>query len=256
MNTDGHLTPEERLAYWQRSLAPGDLLAASDHLEQCEICRTELLRARPARFDSEPVSFEELAAAASGELDPLAQRRINRSPRSAAELEDLEHFRDEMNDLPPHDYSLGEMATASRTSWILPIAAGLALGFAFLWWNTSERNATRGLVLRDAGEQMVIRQNGEVPAVGPLPEELQSAVRAATSLGKAPLPRFSRSYGRRLAPWREVETLPVTSRPSRQSARSSRPRSRFSAGPAYRARPVTGSIWCAGAVARSSPVRR
>lgn len=188
MNTDGHLTPEERLAYWQRGLAPGDLLAVSDHLEQCEDCRAELLHSQPRRFDSKPVSFEELAAAASGELDPLAQRRITRTPKAAAELEDLKRFRDEMNDLPPHAYSLGEMPTGSRTSWILPIAAGLALGFAFLWWNTSERNATRGLVLRDNGRQIVIRQNGEVPAVGPLPEELQSAVRGAMSLGKASLP--------------------------------------------------------------------
>ena len=92
MNTDGHLTREERLAYWQRNLTPGEILAVSDHLEQCESCRAELLRARPPRFDSEPVSFEALAAAASGELDPLAQLGITQRAQSAMELEDLERF--------------------------------------------------------------------------------------------------------------------------------------------------------------------
>lgn len=187
MNTTGHLTSADRLAYWQRTLSPAELLAVSDHLERCESCRAELRREQPA--PAAPADYEMLAAAVSGELDPLTQHRLTQSPASAAELEDLRRFRDEMNELPPLDYSLGdELPSRSRTSWILPIAAGLALGFAFLWWSTSEHKTARGLVLRDAGRQIVVRPDGEVPAVGPLPEELQSAVRAATSSGKAPLP--------------------------------------------------------------------
>lgn len=191
MNQNGHLTSDERTAYWQRTLAPPALFEVCDHLQECARCRAELLAGKPAAASGEAVPYEELAAWMEEELDPPLRRdlggRIAQSPQASAELADLLRFRDEMNETPAHDYSLEESPAMTRSSWILPIAAGLALGLAFLWWNSTERNSVRGLALNDAGKHIVVRQDGQVPALGALPPDLQQAVYEATSLGKIPL---------------------------------------------------------------------
>jgi len=190
MNEDGHLTTAERAAYWQQSLAPGELLELSDHLQECALCREELLQTRPKTESDEGVSYEECLAWMDGTLDPLARRalanRIAESPRASAALVDLLRFRDEMNELPAHDYSLADADASSRGLWILPLAAGLVLGLSFLWLTTVQHNR-RGVVLHDGGQQLFVRQDGAVPALGMLPPELQNAARAAAG-GKLNLP--------------------------------------------------------------------
>ncbi len=192
MNADDHLSPDELIAYGQRTLAPAALLPASDHLASCERCRAALREANPLPAETEAATYEELAAAVSGEADPLARRRLRQSRQSVAELADLLAFRDEMDALPAFDYSLGEEPARSRASWILPIAAGLAFAFALFWLNSSGRQASRGLVLHDAGKKIVVRQDGTVPALGPLSEGLRDAVRVAASSGKVELPPLVR----------------------------------------------------------------
>ena len=125
-------------------------------------------------------AYEEYVAWLEGSLDPLARRdlaeRLAQSPRAAAELADLRRFSEEMDDLPAHDYMPAEGAMPSRSTWILPIAAGLALGLGFLWFSTAQQD--RGSVtLRDSGRKLVVKRNGSVPAVGALPVELQQALR-------------------------------------------------------------------------------
>src|SRR5438105_10706324 len=136
-----HLTTDERAAYWQRTLAPDALLEISDHLQVCAACREQLRRAKSeAKADKiGDVSYEEFVDWMEHRLDASARpelaERITRSPKASAELADLLRFRSELDELPPHDWSLAEPRSASFGGrWILPLAAGLALGFVFLWW--------------------------------------------------------------------------------------------------------------------------
>ncbi|MEO5719485.1 MAG: hypothetical protein ABIR29_13070, partial [Chthoniobacterales bacterium] len=190
MKAENHLTSEERAAYWQGTLGPQALLDLSDHLQECAPCREELLGTRP-RAETKELSYEELAAWMAGSLEPPARHalaeRIAASPQSSAALVDLLRFRDEMDELAPRNFSSVETSSSSKSRWILPLAAGLALGAAFLWLTTIQQNR-RGLALSDAGQQIIVRQNGTVPALGPLPPELQNALREATSLGQVTLP--------------------------------------------------------------------
>ncbi len=153
MNAQDHLTSEECTAWWERKLSPGRLLEATDHLRECAVCRDELLRARAAK---------------------------------SSELPGFEGFRTDVNRLPVCDDSLAD-AAPSRSSWILPIAAGLALGFAFLWWNNLQLQS-RGAALNDAGQRVVVRQDGTVPALGALPEDLRQAMEEAVSSGTIKMP--------------------------------------------------------------------
>ncbi|HEV8423189.1 MAG TPA: hypothetical protein VGQ40_07580 [Chthoniobacterales bacterium] len=189
MNAQRHLTSEECAAWWERTLEPKRLLETSDHLQACAVCREELLGARPAKTSNAGVSYEEFVAWMEGNVDPIGRRdlreRLNNSPGASAELADLRRFREEMNQLPAHDYSLAE-AAPGRSSWILPIAAGLAVSLAFLWWNNTQFER-RGVALQDAGKRIVVGEDGSVLALGPLPEDLRHALREAISLGRAPI---------------------------------------------------------------------
>ncbi|HEY2801924.1 MAG TPA: hypothetical protein VGI85_15135 [Chthoniobacterales bacterium] len=212
MDKHGHLTSEEREAYWERTLAPAALVEVSDHLQSCVECREELRRQRPPAIRSdEPVAYEDLLALMEENLDPLTRRdlaeRINSSPKAAAELADLLRFREQMDRLPSRDYALDEEASG-RFSWVLPIAAGLALGFAFFWWSSMEHRVHSGIVLRDAGESIVVRPSGAVPALGPLPPDLQNAVHAAASgeLKLSPTVKGLRATSETLAGGRSAAT--------------------------------------------------
>jgi hypothetical protein len=197
MNETGHLTSEARAAYWERTLAPQALLEVSDHLQECTSCRQELLRDKPpfglTGSGAESISYEELVAWMEGDLEPAARRelaeRISNSSRTSIELVNLLRFRDEMNELPAGAYS---PAAPPRSiwgpTWVLPLAAGLALGLAFLWLTTIGRERSGRVAFVDQGKQLVVRQNGAIPVLGELPDDLQQAVRDAVSLGRITLP--------------------------------------------------------------------
>lgn len=190
MSLERHLTNEERAAYWAGSLAPRTLLEVSDHLQDCAACREDLARARPQVEGKQNVSYEELVAWIDNTLDPLARRkvaeRLSASPQSSVALVNLLRFRDEMDELPANDYSASKAPASSNSRWILPLAAGLTLGLAFLWLTTIQQNR-RGLALNDGGQRLVVRPNGNIPALGALPPELQEAVRKATATGEPTL---------------------------------------------------------------------
>ena len=203
MNAQRHLTNEERAAWWQGALAPDLLLEVSDHLQSCESCRVALRNTtKPAGLSGSAAqpgmsspSYEELVAWMEGELDPLARRelrqRLAASTAASAELEDLHRFREEMRRLPPREYSPA-YAGMPRASWILPIAAGLALGLAFIWWNSLSQNGA-GIALRDAGKSLVVRQDGTVRGLGPLPAAFERTI--------------ANAFAGKVAPPEEVEKL-------------------------------------------------
>jgi hypothetical protein len=186
MNAQRHLTSEECAAWWERKLRPKRLLETSDHLQDCAACREQLLRARPAKTSNAGVTYEEFVALMEGNVDPMERRdlreRLTNSPRASDELADLQRFREEMDQLTAHDYSLAEGAPGS-SSWILPVAAGIAIGLAFLWWNNTQFGS-RGVALQDAGKRIVISNDGSVLALGSLPENLRHALQEAISLGQ------------------------------------------------------------------------
>jgi hypothetical protein len=91
-----------------------------------------------------------------------------------------------MNQLPERVYLPGDAFPRSRSSWILPIAAGLALGCGFLWLISVQQNR-RAIALRDGGEEIVVRQDGGIPALGHLPPELTRAISKTVSSGKVEL---------------------------------------------------------------------
>ncbi len=197
MNEQGHLTSEERAAYWQRTLAPEALLEVSDHLQTCASCRQEMHDEKPATAATgdaaESVSYEELVAWMDGDLDPLARRelaeRIIRSPKTSAELIDLLRFRAEMNELPAQDHAPVQVRRFfGIPGRLLPLAAGLTIGIAIFWLTTIGREHSRSVALLDHGQQLIVRPNGTIPALGELPDGLQQAVRDAVSLGKIDLP--------------------------------------------------------------------
>ena len=204
-----HLTSEERAAYWQRTLAPEALLEVSDHLEECAACREELARERSAGVTTtggEPVSYAELVAWMENDLDPLARRelaeRISRSPKTSAELVNLLRFRDETNSLPAANHSPTQVRRFfGIPSRLLPLAAGLTIGLAFLWLSSIGREHNRRVALLDQGQQLVVRQNGAIPALGDLPQGLQETVRQAVSLGKIDLPTAVHDLGGSSADW-------------------------------------------------------
>lgn len=190
MSLERHLTNEERAAYWAGSLAPQTLLEVSDHLQDCAACREDLARARPQVEGKENVSYEELVGWMEGTIDPITRRevaeRLSASPQSSVALVNLLRFRDEMDELPANDYSASQAPATANSRWILPLAAGLTLGLAFLWLTTIQQNR-RGITLNDSGQRLVVRPNGTIPALGALPPELQDAVRKATATGEPAL---------------------------------------------------------------------
>lgn len=195
MNETGHLTGEERVGYWQRTLAPQALLELSDHLKECARCREELRRDQPSVASTDVVGYEDLVAWMDGGLDPQRRRalaeRIGNSPATAAELVNLLQFRDEMNELPAHDYSAAPLQRSRwGRGWALLLAAGFALGCALLWWNATGEKAGAGVALVDHGKRLIVRADGGIPALGPLPSGLQHSVKDAMSLGQVDRPTF------------------------------------------------------------------
>jgi len=155
-----HLTSIENEAYLERRLSGVQLLAASDHLAECEACRSALLQllgTRSATFThpmDDSVSYEELANWVDDKLDPLARRevagKILESAPARRELADLLRFREQMRAEPAIDFSAdpssrGKIVTLAR--WALPLAAVVLLSLSARWWfaNSGSNISSRDL---------------------------------------------------------------------------------------------------------------
>ncbi|HEX3817980.1 MAG TPA: hypothetical protein VHW03_06815 [Chthoniobacterales bacterium] len=187
MDTMGHLTNDERTAYWQRTLPPATLLELSDHLQTCESCRDELRRGQPSTANEEAITYEDLVAWIDGDLDPLSRRelaaRISTSSAASAELLDLLQFRETMNALPARDYGAREVVRPSSNRWIA-LAAGVLLGGVMLWWTTAMHDRAGAIAITDSGKQLIVRPDGAIPALGVLPADLRQSVHEAAVFGR------------------------------------------------------------------------
>jgi hypothetical protein len=195
MKEQGHVTSAEWTAYRQGTLALAALLEISDHVQECVGCRDELRQNQRAAPAVKAAGYENLVAWMEGDIDPLRRHElaesIGNSPADAAELANLLQFREQMNELPAHDYSTSVLP---RSQWnlgrLLPLAAGLAAGCALLWWISAGHRAGDDVAFVDHGQRLVVRRNGEIPARGPLPPALQRSVRDGVSLGRVERPTW------------------------------------------------------------------
>ncbi len=176
---DVHLSLRVLRDYRHGRLDPVEMLAASDHLATCSVCRDAL-----AQLDDGP-SYDMLADAVDGKLDPAAHQKLSvqlsDSSAAAAELADLEEFLRQMAPQAgmiyrPTDEAVdarkvivpSAWAWRSRNTPLVAAAAAVALlvaGWAF-WLRQPRPEADRLLTDRD----------GRPAELSALPPDLRDAV--------------------------------------------------------------------------------
>jgi hypothetical protein len=138
-----HLTEEEMGQYWRRALPPGDLLAADDHLAQCQDCRKSLERARGTNtgeadlwrsltgaepLASHHLSYDDLVAVVEDDASltgrPEILEHLAICKDCAGEVADLRSFQ-------PGDKESAAAKLTAKTAgrqpfWRLPMWAGAA----------------------------------------------------------------------------------------------------------------------------------
>lgn len=206
-------------AYQERRLPAGETLAVSDHLAGCAACLRELaiLARRDGPADPEPFTipadggppaYGELAALLDGELDgALAaglRARVAASPHLAAELADLESFRQETSILLPRIHApasggpspgYGEeamkkvVAFPGGSLWRLPLSAAAVLLLMAAGWrvlHTSRPGPARTLsttTSQDEAATLLTSGDGRRADLASLPQELRSEVLATLDSG-------------------------------------------------------------------------
>lgn len=144
MMQPAHPTEEQLARYRSRSLAPLELLEVSGHIALCDTCRGRLfdeeqaaaqLRALRAEFSAH-LEYEQIAAAAEGEVSPGVGRHLAECASCRAEVEDLGRFRSELSSTPRAPIPM----PARKVSWRLPAVAAavivVAAGAGFRYWHT------------------------------------------------------------------------------------------------------------------------
>lgn len=197
-----HLTSAELAAYYARTLAAGETLAASDHLAGCDECRAKLVQLVNAAPAADPrtvpgeISFEHLAGWLDNDLDPLTRREVatslSHTPQARAELIDLADFRDAMNALPARDHSATPVAsqTARHASprWLLPLAAAVTLSGAAIWWaNSGRSSASISVALKDGERVIAFGADGRSRALANLSQPLSDSVAETIRTGRVDL---------------------------------------------------------------------
>ena len=209
--TQNHLTSGQLTAYHERRLPAAELLAASDHLAGCDVCREALRQlgvspaAQGAGEGAATLSYAELAGWLNDELDPIARREVAatlaRSPQARAELADLARFREEMNTMPPRDHAAREVRpkvhAPAFSRWVFPLAAAVLLSGAAMWWMASSTGGAADVVtLHDGGRVLRFKEDGSSRELAGLPQPLAASVADAIRTGKLDLhPEMARLAG-------------------------------------------------------------
>jgi hypothetical protein len=194
----GHLTQEEIGQYWQRTLPPAALLAADDHLTQCEDCRKLVGRTgrtvvgaaalRDALAGAEPagsshLSYEDLVAFAEDDWKTADRQQViqhlGHCKACSEEAEDLRRFRPG----PSFRAETGESRTTNltatiavrRSSWRVPVWAGaaavllLAIFLSFRAYRSGIQPQPALVVqLNDAGGSIHLDSSGRLVTPSPL----------------------------------------------------------------------------------------
>lgn len=247
--THDHLTEAELTAYSERRLAAGEALLASDHLVECEECRTQLLQlagSQAAAVSGEPrddLSYEELVGWLDDELDPMTRREVAatlaQSPRARAELADLMKFREEMNTLPARDHAekiaAPETGRGSVPRWAFALAAAVVLSGAAIWRATTPKpDAADFVKLRDGDNVIAFTNDGRSQALAGLPATISAEVARVIRSGRVELtPDITAIVGQTgtLAGPAETDTRLRVLEPVGTAVRERRPRFRWAAAP-------------------------
>lgn len=199
-----HLTEEELRAYAQRVLLPEQLLNASDHLADCVECRERLALAVDAArnqsmaADTPNLSYDELVEYLDEDIDPLRRRtlsqKLQHSPQSRLELEDLTKFRAGINALPPNEFRkpAGQsrilMFPSALMRYALPLAAAIAVTGAALWWSMHGRETAGIVTLHDGDRAISLKANGRLRGLSGVPGELMPLIATAMREEKMKIP--------------------------------------------------------------------
>ena len=197
-----HLTAEEIGQYWQRTLPPADLLAADDHLAQCQDCRRSLERAKGtatreadlwhALTGEEPqgsshLSYDDLVAVVDDATvadRPEIRLHLATCKDCADEVADLRSFR--VADTEPGAAKLTAPTAARRPFWKLTMwawAAAVVLLTAFLAFRAmrTETHPAPALVahLNDAGGSIALDSAGQLATPSPLGADAVAQIKDA-----------------------------------------------------------------------------
>jgi hypothetical protein len=186
-----HLTEEEIGQYWRRALPPADLLAADDHIAQCQDCRKSLALARGTTLGeadlwrsltgTEPLasshlSYSDLVAVVENdsavEEQPEIRQHLAICRHCADEVADLRSFRTAGTE--PGADKLTSTTAGPRPFWELPMWAGATavillsafLGFRALRKNTPPAPAVVAQ-LNDAGGSIRLDSSGGLATPSP-----------------------------------------------------------------------------------------
>jgi hypothetical protein len=140
-----HLTEEEIGQYWQRALPPAELLAADDHLAQCEDCRRSLERMGKnaagrnvlwrALTGTEPpgsshLSDDDLIAFVEDDWKTAGRQQaiqhLSHCKECSEEAEELRRFRADRSFRADTTNLTATVTSRRRTFWAVPVWAGLA----------------------------------------------------------------------------------------------------------------------------------
>ena len=193
-----HPTAEELTAYRSRTLASAELLSVSDHLAECDECRKQIGRIDFETVTAEPLACEELVECLDENIDPLRRRelseRLERSPESRAELEDLKKFRGELNALAANEADNRILVfPPAMVRWVLPLAAAIILSAAGIWWAMRDNGTGRMVTLRDGDRSVLLKANGRLRGLSGVPPELMPLIAAAMRDGKVQIPESIRA---------------------------------------------------------------
>ena len=247
--TPNHLSAAALAAYHGRRLGPADLLAASDHLGECEECRRQLAGLADAAPETVPgergkeLSYEELAGYIENEADPLTRREVAAalagSEKARAALADLIRFREEMNALPARDHAAAPAPTSpaerSFARWAFPLAAAVVLSGAAMWWVTGPRRGTADFVQLHDGERVIaFAADGRSRMLAALPQPVSDAVAETIRTGRIDVNRevaaLSGQMGTLAGPAEDAAGLRAVA-PIGTAVRDARPRFRWNGAP-------------------------
>jgi predicted anti-sigma-YlaC factor YlaD len=211
-----HLSPEIQQRFLARGLSANDMLRASKHLVECELCRSTLVAQRSNRPDSliesilqeealasEHPSIDLIAAYVDGDVEPkerqTLEEHLSHCERCRESVSDLKAFRTELLQMHPAHFAPLEAATQEnrlmpagwfrRFQWrphlffggalVAAILVVFALLFSGRFSSREPSEMTTVEIIQDKSVAFEIKSQGHVTASAGFPPELLNTLKNA-----------------------------------------------------------------------------